>query len=139
MEQMALMSHETLEDPAVNEAAALLDLAMVESHPPVGELGGALARMSRALAGACHLIEGRRDGRVDADMIAHIERCREMFVREVAVCIESLQFHDRLIQQLTHAKNCLAAQGADLSLPAAQRAVDEWMTRHAAEGSIELF
>jgi hypothetical protein len=133
------MSHETIKVPTVNEAAALLDLAMSETQSPVGELGDALARMSRALSGACTLVEGKRNGRVDAEMLAHIERCRELFVREVAVCIESLQFHDRLIQQLTHAKNCLAAQGANSSLPAAQRAVDAWMTRHAAEGSIELF
>lgn len=133
------MSHDTEADPAVVEAAALLDLAMNESQSPMGELGDALARMSRVLSGTCTLIEGKGNELLDAKMRSQIEQCRDLFVKEVAVCIESLQFHDRLIQQLTHAKNCLAAQGGDPTLPAAQRAVDAWMTRHAAEGSIELF
>jgi hypothetical protein len=133
------MTYESDEVPAVNEAAALLELAMSESKSPVGELGDALARMSRALSGACTLIEGKRNERLDAEVLAHIEHCKKLFVREVKVCIESLQFHDRLVQQLTHAKNCLAAHGADSSLPDAQRAVDSWTTRHAAEGTVELF
>jgi hypothetical protein len=31
-----------------------------------------------------------------------------MLARELAVCIEGLQFHDRLMQQLAHVRNCLA-------------------------------
>jgi hypothetical protein len=135
------MSDSTAETAAACEAAALLDLAMSESQAPVGDLGDALARMSRALSGACQLVEGKRSELLDATAKAHLQRCREAFEREVALCIESLQFHDRMMQQLTHAKNRLAAPAAGTSLSAeqGQRAVDAWMTRHAAEGSIELF
>jgi hypothetical protein len=135
------MSESTPETAAAVDAAALLDLAMNESQAPVDELGSALARMSRALSGACQLVEGKRADLLDATAKAHLQRCREAFEREVALCIESLQFHDRMMQQLTHARNCLAAPAAGTSLPSpsGQRAVDAWMTRHAAEGSIELF
>jgi hypothetical protein len=133
------MSKESEEATAALEAAALLELAMSESHSPVGELGGALARMSRVLSGCCTLVEGQRSAALDEETRSYIQRTRELFEREVQVCIESLQFHDRLMQQLTHAKKCLATQSADPAQSAAKRAVDSWMTRHAAEGSIELF
>jgi hypothetical protein len=70
---------------------------MNESHKPVEELSGALARMSQALP---ELGGG--------DCAAQLKQCREQFARDLAVCIESLQFHDRLIQQLTHVRNILA-------------------------------
>ena len=38
---------------------------------------------------------------------------RSRFAREVAVCIESLQFHDRLMQQLTQVRNLLASLAAE--------------------------
>jgi hypothetical protein len=37
-----------------------------------------------------------------------IEAHREQLAREVAICIENLQFHDRLTQQLTQVRNLLA-------------------------------
>ena len=71
---------------------------MNESHKPVEELSGALGRMSQALPEL---------GGVDC--AAQLKQCREQFARDLAVCIESLQFHDRLIQQLTHVRNILAS------------------------------
>jgi hypothetical protein len=133
------MSKESEEAAAALEAAALLELAMSESHSPVGELGGALARMSRVLSGCCALVEGQGSAALDEKTREYIKRTRELFEREVQVCIESLQFHDRLMQQLSHAKKCLATQSPASAQAAAKREVDSWMTRHAAEGSIELF
>lgn len=86
---------------AVQAAAALIALAMHESQIPVVELGGALTRLASRLNGEA--------GEVCFD--------RETFAREVGVCIESLQFHDRLMQQLTQVRNLLASLAAE-TLPA---------------------
>jgi hypothetical protein len=90
----------TRTEPAtpVEAAAALIELCLHESNGPVEELSGALARMSQLVRGQ----PGEKAG--DADIAAH----RAELAREVAVCIESLQFHDRLTQQLTQVRNLLA-------------------------------
>lgn len=66
-------------------AAALIALAMSESQRPVAALGQALARIAAAVAAG----EPPR-------------------AADIAACIESLQFHDRMIQQLTHVRDLLA-------------------------------
>jgi hypothetical protein len=86
---------------AVQAAAALIALAMHESQIPVVELGGAFTRL------ASKLHDDAADVRID----------KETFARELAVCIESLQFHDRLMQQLTQVRNLLASLAAE-TLPA---------------------
>jgi hypothetical protein len=139
---------------ALEAAAALLALAMHESHAPVDALGGALERMARALGQA-----GR----------AHERAALE---RDLALCIECLQFHDRMIQQLTQVRECLSelsgAHGAqdgarswsevrarlaarlasdsqrallDLLLPVAAThvTVGELRRINRSEGSVELF
>lgn len=76
----------------VETAAALIELALQESNGPVEQLGGALTRLARlaqAPAGAQHAEHAQ-------------------LARDVAICIESLQFHDRLTQQLTQVRNILA-------------------------------
>ena len=73
-------------------AAALLELAIQESLAPVETLGRAFARIAAA-----------------PDTPATVRT-------ELAVCIESLQFHDRLIQQLAHVRDLLA--GAATASPA---------------------
>jgi hypothetical protein len=77
----------------VEAAAALIELCLHESNGPVEELSGALARMAQ-------LVQGRPDEDIQAD--------RAQLAREVAICIENLQFHDRLTQQLTQVRNLLA-------------------------------
>ncbi|HEY3786088.1 MAG TPA: hypothetical protein VGL55_12465 [Steroidobacteraceae bacterium] len=70
---------------AVEAAALLVSLAIQDSRRPVEDLGGALQRMSQgALA-------------------------QEALARELAVCVESLQFHDRLVQQLAFARDLLTS------------------------------
>ncbi len=90
----------TRDEPAspVEAAAALIELSLHESNGPVEELSGSLARMAQ-------LVHGEPDGGGgDADLKAH----RAKLAAEVAVCIENLQFHDRLTQQLTQVRNLLA-------------------------------
>jgi hypothetical protein len=94
-------------------AASLLALAMQESHAPVGALGAALERMARALTRVGKALERQRAGTrraaggLDAAAV-DIVACHETFEREIAACVEGLQFHDRLMQQLAHVRNCLA-------------------------------
>ena len=76
-------------------SAALIELAISESQRPVETLGEALRRISAATAA------GERP-----------------LAADVAACIESLQFHDRMIQQLTHVRDLLA--GAAAAEPARQ-------------------
>lgn len=90
----------TRAEPAtpVEAAAALIELCLHESNGPVEDLSSALGRMAQ-------LVHGEPDGSgADADLKAH----RAKLAQEVAVCIESLQFHDRLTQQLTQVRNLLA-------------------------------
>ncbi len=86
---------------AVHAAAALIALAMHESQVPMVELGAALTRL------ASQLQEGSSEVRFD----------RQSLASELAICIENLQFHDRLMQQLTQVRNLLASLAAE-TLPA---------------------
>ena len=85
---------------ALQAAAALIALAMHESQAPMIELSSALARLADSLS---------EPGDVKLD--------RAAFSRELAICIENLQFHDRLMQQLTQVRNLLASLAAE-TLPA---------------------
>ena len=73
---------------AAATAAALLDLAIHESLAPVETLGRALSHIAAASGPAAEL-------------------CTKL-----AVCIESLQFHDRMVQQLTQVRDLLAGAAA---------------------------
>src|SRR6202012_4389512 len=93
-------------------------------------------------------------------------KLREQVAREVAICIESLQFHDRLTQQLTQVRNLLATlvlKGDqhnwllllenlrarftsdshrvlfNLLLPGGPAGRNSVSALHANEGSVELF
>ena len=74
-------------------AAALIELAISESQRPVETLGQALTRIAGAVTG------GKRPS-------AH----------DVAACIEGLQFHDRMTQQLTQVRDLLAHAAAEEAL-----------------------
>lgn len=81
----------TRSEPAspVEAAAALIELCLHESNGPVEDMSGALTRMAQ-------LVQSDKP----------LERTQ--LARDVAVCIESLQFHDRLTQQLTQVRDLLA-------------------------------
>ncbi len=74
---------------AAATAAALIELALGESQRPVAALGEALSRVSAALSA----------GGAPA-------------ASDLAVCVECLQFHDRLVQQLSQVRDLLAAVAA---------------------------
>jgi hypothetical protein len=76
----------------VEAAAALIELAVHESNGPVEDLSGALGRIAQTVRGA--IGPGSRES--------------EQLARDIAICVESLQFHDRLTQQLTQVRNLLA-------------------------------
>jgi hypothetical protein len=132
-------AHETA---ATLEAAAdLLALAMSESHGPIDTLGRAFERMARALAECSRAIERHRElesprnGEPAAPRLAQLEACQAVLEREISLCIESLQFHDRLMQRLSRVGECLAG----LTAPAPADAGRELRRVNLSEGSIELF
>ncbi len=123
---------------ALAAAADLLALAMQESQGPVGVLGGALERMAAALAQCARAIERQRalepsSAAPAARVLADLEACREALEREIALCIESLQFHDRLMQRLARVGRHLAGLADGPRAGADPRRVN------SSEGSIELF
>jgi hypothetical protein len=75
----------------VEAAAALIALAIHESNGPVEDLSRALGRIAEIAQASSS--EGL---------------ARQQLAQEVAICVESLQFHDRLTQQLTQVRNLLA-------------------------------
>lgn len=120
--------------------ASRLAHAMHESHGPVERMGEALERMMRALARSARALERLRAAERDPPQAADpaaledLEGCREALEREIAACIESLQFHDRLMQQLAHVRGGLAALAG-----AAHGALPEARKPDVAAGSVELF
>ncbi len=90
----------TRAEPAtpVEAAAALIELSVHESNGPVEDLSGALARIAQLVQSPPGNSAGTADRPLD----------RAQLARDVAICIESLQFHDRLTQQLNQIRNLLA-------------------------------
>ena len=74
---------------AAATAATLIELALSESLRPVTELGEALSRVSAAFS------NGSAPTATD-----------------LGTCVESLQFHDRMTQQLSQVRDLLAAVAA---------------------------
>jgi hypothetical protein len=74
---------------AAATAAALIELALSESQRPVTELAEALSRVSAAVSAGSPPAAGDLDA-----------------------CVECVQFHDRMVQQLSQVRNLLAAVAA---------------------------
>ncbi len=113
---------------------ALLARGMQETDIPISNLGAALARMARTLndIGAPLFPPAGEDDRSHPDA----QLLRDALARDIAVCIESLQFHDRLMQQLTQACDILTGhQPGRLLTKAPNRPANDG----SIEGSIELF
>ena len=115
-----LRNLQTRAEPAtpVEAAAALIQLSLHESNGPVEDLSGALGRMAQ-------LVQTRTDTHATATEI------QRQLARDVAVCIESLQFHDRLAQQLTQVRNILATLASSVPTDAADHSLEgnphRWM------------
>jgi len=94
------MIEDTETTTAVEAAALLVGLATQDTRQPVAELGNALERIHRAVAGMA-AAQRDRSG-------TPTEQQQEM-IRDLTVCIENLQFHDRLMQQLAFVRDLLSA------------------------------
>lgn len=94
------MIEETETATAVEAAALLVGLAIQDTRQPVTELGNALERIHRGVAGmaAAQRDRGGTPTQEQGEM-----------ARDLTVCIESLQFHDRLMQQLAFVRDLLSA------------------------------
>jgi len=116
----------------MERATLLLVHGLQQSDIPIARLSGALARMAQTLTDSGTPLFGQAAPNPAAD----VRVLRDAFARDLAVCIESLQFHDRLMQQLTQARDLLTGLGAAPllatvpALPANEGSI---------EGSIELF
>jgi ATP/maltotriose-dependent transcriptional regulator MalT len=104
----------------VERATGLLVHSMREADTPIAELSDALARMAYSL----------NDPTVD------VQKLRAEFARNIAVCIESLQSYDRLMQQLAEARDMLTALAA--TKPLADAPIGP-ANIGRIEGTIELF
>ena len=88
---------------AAATAAALIELALSESQRPVAQLGGALSRVSAAVSA------GNPPAAAD-----------------LGVCVECLQFHDRMVQQLSQVRDLLSAVAASGSIEATPGGRQSW-------------
>ena len=88
---------------AAATGAALIELALSESLRPMAALGEALSRVSAALLAGAPAATGDLD-----------------------TCIECLQFHDRMTQQLSQVRDLLAAVAAAGSAEAAPGGRQSW-------------
>jgi hypothetical protein len=114
----------------MERATTLLVHGLQQSDIPISQLSGALARMAQTLTDIGTPLFGQAAGTASGDLRV----LRDAFARDLAVCIESLQFHDRLMQQLTQARDLLTGLGAKPLLSTALPA-----NEGSIEGSIELF
>ena len=119
-------------DAATERATLLLVHGLQQSDIPISRLSGALARMAQTLTEIGTPMFGQAHARPTADL----QIFRDAFARDLAVCIESLQFHDRLMQQFTQARDLLTG-AADEPLVATVPAPPA--NEGHIEGSIELF
>ena len=119
-------------DAAVERATALLIHSMQQSDSPISELGSALGRMAQALRQVGTPLFGEPGQEPTGDAQA----LRDALARDLAVCIQSLQFHDRLMQQLTQARDLLTGHVATGLL---SHVPEVPANEGNIEGSVELF
>jgi hypothetical protein len=101
----ATKAHEL--EVSMEAAAVLLSLAMRDTEPPVAELCEALSRIGGQLAAWRTRAVAGEPG--PAALNGHADAVRAQLESDVAICIQSLQFHDRLIQQLCAVRGLLAS------------------------------
>ena len=98
---------------AVKRATDLLVHSMQEADAPIADVSEALGRMATALG----------------DPAMDLEALRAAVAGNIAVCIESLQSYDRLMQQLARARDLLAGSNVRPATDSPAR----------LQGTIELF
>ena len=106
-------------DVSVQAAAVLLSLAMRDTESPVTDLGQALSRMVSTLTTVREHMEKKPfNGETD--------KTRNQLESELSICIQSLQFHDRLIQQLAAVRNLLTGLSSHGPLCVAGFGAQRW-------------
>jgi hypothetical protein len=95
-------------DVSVQAAAVLLSLAMRDTESPVTDLGQALSRMVRTVTALRSHATAQSEGKVKG-LSRNGDEHRQHLESELSICIQSLQFHDRLIQQLAAVRNLLTS------------------------------
>jgi hypothetical protein len=110
----------------------LLVHGMQAADTPISQLSDALARMAQTLSDIGTPLFGQTDAAPTAD----VRMVRDAFKRDITACIESLQFHDRLMQQLTQARDILTGLAANKLLA---RVPNVPANDGGSEGSVELF
>lgn len=122
---MNTLTHESLGkapielDVSVQAAAVLLSLAMRDTESPVTDLGQALSRMVSTLTTVREHMEMKPfNGSTD--------KTRHQLEGELSICIQSLQFHDRLIQQLAAVRNLLTGLSSHGPLVVAGFGAQRW-------------
>ena len=106
-------------DVSVQAAAVLLSLAMRDTEHPVTDLGQALSRMVSTLTTVREHVEKKPfNGDTDGT--------RMRLESELSICIQSLQFHDRLIQQLAAVRHLLTGLSSHGPLCVAGFGAQRW-------------
>jgi hypothetical protein len=94
----------TIEDgetaTAVEAAVLLVALAIHDTTQPVDRLCEAMERMCQSLAVGSEPNTLAKSGAAVRDL---------QLARDLAICVQSLQFHDRLLQQLAFVRDLLGA------------------------------
>jgi hypothetical protein len=104
---------------SVQAAAVLLSLAMRDTESPVQDLGQSLSRMVTTVTSLrTRVAEHRVNGNQKVDPL--------QLESELSVCIQSLQFHDRLIQQLAAVRNLLTSLGPHGQLDVSGFGAQRW-------------
>ena len=106
-------------DVSVQAAAVLLSLAMRDTESPVTDLGQALSRMVSTLTDVRQHMEKK-------PFNGHTAQTRSKLENELSICIQSLQFHDRLIQQLAAVRNLLTGLSSHGPLCVAGFGAQRW-------------
>ena len=106
-------------DVSVQAAAVLLSLAMRDTESPVTDLGQALSRMVST-------VTSLRSNGQQPHANGHSEGRQMALESELSVCIQSLQFHDRLIQQLAAVRNLLTGLASHGPLNVAGFGAQRW-------------
>jgi hypothetical protein len=105
-------------DVSVQAAAVLLSLAMRDTESPVSDLGQALSRMVSTVTS---LRSQDQQKQINGNCGTELR-----LENELAVCIQSLQFHDRLIQQLAAVRNLLTGLSSHGPLNVAGFGAQRW-------------
>lgn len=87
---------------ALEGASVQIELALRESHAPVEYLGESVRRLSRMLSERSESLGGNQEDDGTSDELEELRGC-------LGTCIEKLQYHDRMVQHLTHVRDYLAA------------------------------